>query len=106
MKLRLLEPLRLLFKDEVRKVGLELGLPEELIGRHPFPGPGLAVRVLGEVQAEAVELLRRADDIFISELRSAGWYDRVAQAFAVFIPSRRRCGEGRRPPLRAGHRPA
>ena len=98
MKLKLLEPLRLLFKDEVRKVGLELGLPEELIGRHPFPGPGLAVRVLGEVQPDAVELLRRADDIFISELHDAGWYDRVAQAFAVFVPSRSVAvkGDGRR----------
>ena len=98
MKLKLLEPLRMLFKDEVRKVGLELGLPEELVGRHPFPGPGLAVRVLGEVQADAVEMLRRADDIFISELRAAGWYDRVAQAFAVFVPSRSVAvkGDGRR----------
>ena len=82
MKLKLLEPLRLLFKDEVRKVGLELGLPADLIGRHPFPGPGLAVRVLGRVQAEAVELCGAPTNIFISELRSAGWYDRVAQAFA------------------------
>ncbi len=98
MKLKLLEPLRLLFKDEVRKVGLELGLPNELIGRHPFPGPGLAVRVLGEVEPGAVDLLRRADDIFISELRSASWYDRVAQAFAVFVPSRSVAvkGDGRR----------
>ena len=98
MKLKLLEPLRLLFKDEVRRVGLDLGLPKALIGRHPFPGPGLAVRVLGEVQAEAVEKLRLADDIYISELRGAGWYDRVAQAFAVLIPSRSVAvkGDGRR----------
>ena len=98
MKLKLLEPLRLLFKDEVRKVGLELGLPAELVGRHPFPGPGLAVRVLGEVHAEAVEKLRLADDIFISELRAANWYNRVAQAFAVFLPSRSVAvkGDGRR----------
>ena len=98
MKLKLLEPLRLLFKDEVRKVGLELGLPMELVGRHPFPGPGLAVRVLGEVDAGAVRKLRLADDIFISELHSSGWYDRVAQAFAVFIPSRSVAvkGDGRR----------
>ena len=98
MKLKLLEPLRLLFKDEVRKVGLELGLPADLVGRHPFPGPGLAVRVLGEVDAGAVEKLRLADDIFISELRAANWYDRVAQAFAVFLPSRSVAvkGDGRR----------
>ncbi len=98
MKLKLLEPLRLLFKDEVRKVGLELGLPAELVGRHPFPGPGLAVRVLGEVDAGAVEQLRLADDIFVSELRAAHWYDRVAQAFAVFLPCRSVAvkGDGRR----------
>ena len=98
MKLKLLEPLRLLFKDEVRRVGLELGLPAELLGRHPFPGPGLAVRVLGEVDAGSVDTLRRADHIFISELRAAGWYDRVAQAFAVFLPSRSVAvkGDGRR----------
>ena len=98
MKLKLLEPLRLLFKDEVRKVGLELGLPAELVGRHPFPGPGLAVRVLGEVRPEPVETLRRADHIFVSELRAAGWYDRTAQAFAVFLPSRSVAvkGDGRR----------
>ncbi len=98
MKLGLLEPLRLLFKDEVRKVGLELGLPSDLVGRHPFPGPGLAVRVLGEVNARAVETLRRADDIFVSELRAADWYNRVAQAFAVFLPSRSVAvkGDGRR----------
>ncbi len=98
MKLRLLEPLRLLFKDEVRKVGLELGLPAELVGRHPFPGPGLAVRVLGEVDARAVETLRLADDIFVSELRAANWHDRVAQSFAVFLPCRSVAvkGDGRR----------
>ncbi len=79
-------------------MGLELGLPAELVGRHPFPGPGLAVRVLGEVDPAAVEKLRRADDIFISELRAANWYDRVAQAFAVFLPSRSVAvkGDGRR----------
>ena len=98
MKLKLLEPLRLLFKDEVRKVGLELGLPEDLIGRHPFPGPGLAVRVLGKVHPEPVEQLRQADHIFTSELHTSGWYDRVAQAFAVFLPSRSVAvkGDGRR----------
>ncbi|MGH8162052.1 MAG: glutamine-hydrolyzing GMP synthase, partial [Gammaproteobacteria bacterium] len=88
MKLKLLEPLRDLFKDEVRAVGRELGLPAELIGRHPFPGPGLAVRILGEVTAERAELLRAADAIFIAALREAGWYDRVSQAFAVFLPVR------------------
>ncbi len=98
MNLKLLEPLRLLFKDEVRKVGLELGLPRDLIGRHPFPGPGLAVRVLGEVHPQPVEQLRHADHIFISELHASGWYERVAQAFAVFLPSRSVAvkGDGRR----------
>ncbi len=86
MHLKLLEPLSLLFKDEVRKLGLELGLPAEIIGRHPFPGPGLAVRVIGEVRKEYVELLRAADFIFIEELRRAGLYDSVSQAFAVFLP--------------------
>ncbi len=88
MNLRLLEPLRDLFKDEVRKIGRELGLPPELIGRHPFPGPGLAVRILGEVTAERAELLRAADAIFIGALREAGVYDKVSQAFAVFLPVR------------------
>ena len=98
INLKLLEPLRLLFKDEVRKVGLELGLPRDLIGRHPFPGPGLAVRVLGEVHPQPVEQLRHADHIFISELHASGWYERVAQAFAVFLPSRSVAvkGDGRR----------
>ena len=86
MKMELIEPLSELFKDEVRSVGRQLGLPEQLIGRHPFPGPGLGVRVLGEVRPEYVELLRKADSIFIAELRAAGWYDRVSQAFAVFLP--------------------
>ena len=86
MQLELVEPLRDLFKDEVRAVGLELGLPERLVNRHPFPGPGLAVRVLGEVRGEYLALLREADAIYIDELRRAGWYDRVAQAFAVFLP--------------------
>jgi GMP synthase (glutamine-hydrolysing) len=75
-----------LFKDEVRKIGTELGLPHELVGRHPFPGPGLGVRILGEVRKEYADLLRRADDIFISELRAQGLYDKVSQAFAVFLP--------------------
>ena len=86
LHLKLLEPLRDLFKDEVRELGLALGLPREMVYRHPFPGPGLGVRILGEVKREYADLLRRADAIFIEELRGAGWYDRVAQAFAVFLP--------------------
>ena len=86
MKLKLIEPLRELFKDEVRRIGVELGLPHAMVHRHPFPGPGLGVRILGEVKPEYVELLQRADDIFISELRAAGLYDKVSQAFAVFLP--------------------
>jgi GMP synthase (glutamine-hydrolysing) len=86
MKLGLIEPLRELFKDEVRKVGVELGLPYEMIYRHPFPGPGLGVRILGEVTKPYADMLRRADAIFIDELRSAGLYDEVSQAFAVFLP--------------------
>ena len=86
LHLKLLEPLRELFKDEVRELGLALGLPREMVFRHPFPGPGLGVRILGEVKKEYADLLRRADDIFIQELRAAGWYDRTAQAFAVFLP--------------------
>jgi len=88
LHLKLLEPLRELFKDEVRELGLALGLPREMVFRHPFPGPGLGVRILGEVNREYADLLRRADDIFIQELRAAGWYDRTAQAFAVFLPVR------------------
>ena len=86
MRLNLLEPLSLLFKDEVRKLGLELGLPTEIIGRHPFPGPGLAVRILGEIRKEYVDLLRAADFIFIEELKRADLYDTVSQAFVVFLP--------------------
>ncbi len=86
LHLKLLEPLRELFKDEVRELGLALGLPREMVFRHPFPGPGLGVRILGEVKKEYADLLRRADDIFIQELRAAGWYDKTAQAFAVFLP--------------------
>jgi len=88
MRLKLLEPLRDLFKDEVRRIGLELGLPAELVGRHPFPGPGLAVRILGDITHERAELLRRADAIFIDALREADLYDQVSQAFAVFLPVR------------------
>jgi GMP synthase (glutamine-hydrolysing) len=92
LHLKLLEPLRELFKDEVRKLGVALGLPREMVFRHPFPGPGLGVRILGEVSREAADLLRRADAIFIEELRAArdadgiSWYDKVAQAFAVYLP--------------------
>ena len=82
----LIEPLRDLFKDEVRRLGLELGLPDSLVWRHPFPGPGLAVRVLGEVTAPRLEVLRQADAIFLDELREAGLERRVAQAFAVLLP--------------------
>jgi GMP synthase (glutamine-hydrolysing) len=86
MQFELIEPLRYLFKDEVRRVGEALGLPGEIVWRHPFPGPGLAVRVVGEVTWDRLETLRRADAIFIQELRAAGWYDQVAQAFAVSLP--------------------
>ncbi len=86
MHLKLVEPLRELFKDEVRRIGVELGLPREMVYRHPFPGPGLGVRILGEVKREYAEILARADAIFIEELRKAGWYDKTSQAFAVFLP--------------------
>jgi GMP synthase (glutamine-hydrolysing) len=86
LHLKLLEPLRELFKDEVRKLGLALGLPHDLVFRHPFPGPGLGVRILGEVKYEYAELLRQADTIFIEELKNSGWYERTSQAFAVFLP--------------------
>jgi GMP synthase (glutamine-hydrolysing) len=86
MELKLLEPLRELFKDEVRKMGLELGLPYDMVYKHPFPGPGLAVRILGEIKPEYVTLLRKADVIFIEELRKSGWYEKVSQAFVVFMP--------------------
>jgi len=88
LHLKLLEPLRELFKDEVRELGLALGLPRDLVFRHPFPGPGLGVRILGEVKADYVKLLQRADDVFIQELRRSGWYEKTAQAFAVFLPVR------------------
>jgi len=88
MKLRLLEPLRELFKDEVRNLGLALDLPVEMVRRHPFPGPGLGVRILGEVHKESADLLRRADAIFIEELRREELYDKVSQAFAVYLPVR------------------
>ena len=98
MVLELVEPLRELFKDEVRRIGLELGLPRDMVFRHPFPGPGLGVRILGEVKKEYADLLRRADAIFIEELRNAGWYDQTSQAFAVFLPVKSVgvVGDGRR----------
>ena len=86
MKLKLIEPLRLLFKDEVRNVGKELGVPEDIVLRHPFPGPGLAVRVLGEVKSSYLEVLREADNIFLEEIRDANLYHKISQAFAVFLP--------------------
>ena len=86
LNLKLLEPLRELFKDEVRELGVALGLAHEMLYRHPFPGPGLGVRILGEVKKEFADLLRRADAIFIDELRAADWYDKTSQAFAVFLP--------------------
>jgi GMP synthase (glutamine-hydrolysing) len=85
---KLLEPLRELFKDEVRQVGRELGLPEEMVGRHPFPGPGLAIRIVGEISPESLDVLRRADHIYIEEIRAAGLYDSIWQAFAVLLPIR------------------
>jgi len=98
MNLKLLEPLRELFKDEVRKLGVELGLPREMVYRHPFPGPGLAVRILGEVTKQYADLLRKADTIFLDELRKHDLYDRTSQAFAVFLPVRSVAvmGDGRR----------
>ena len=98
MKLKLVEPLRELFKDEVRRIGVELGLPREMVYRHPFPGPGLGVRILGEVTKAAADTLRLADHIFIEELRRAGWYDKTSQAFAVFLPVKSVgvTGDGRR----------
>jgi GMP synthase (glutamine-hydrolysing) len=98
MHLELIEPLRELFKDEVRRLGVELGLPREMVYRHPFPGPGLGVRILGEVRQEYADLLRRADAIFIEELRRHDLYERVSQAFAVFLPVRSVgvMGDGRR----------
>lgn len=98
MRMKLVEPLKELFKDEVRKIGVELGLPPDMVYRHPFPGPGLGVRVLGEVRREYVECLKLADAIFIDELRKHGLYDKTSQAFAVFLPVRSVgvMGDGRR----------
>jgi GMP synthase (glutamine-hydrolysing) len=88
MQFKLIEPLRELFKDEVRNVGRELGLPEDMVGRHPFPGPGLAIRILGEVNTHALDILRKADAIYLEEIRAAGLYPDIWQAFAVFLPVR------------------
>ncbi|MFO1510033.1 MAG: glutamine-hydrolyzing GMP synthase [Steroidobacteraceae bacterium] len=98
MRMQLVEPLRELFKDEVREMGVALGLPREMVYRHPFPGPGLGVRILGEVKAEYAALLQCADAIFIEELRRHGWYEKTSQAFAVFLPVRSVgvMGDGRR----------
>jgi len=98
MRMKLVEPLRELFKDEVRRIGIELGLPAEMVHRHPFPGPGLGVRILGEVSSAAADTLRHADAIFIEELRRSGWYEKTSQAFAVFLPVKSVgvTGDGRR----------
>ncbi|MEX0614338.1 MAG: glutamine-hydrolyzing GMP synthase, partial [Methylophaga sp.] len=98
MKLKLIEPLRELFKDEVRKLGVELGLPRDMVYRHPFPGPGLGVRILGEVKKQYADILRKADHVFIEELRKHDLYDKTSQAFAVFLPVKSVgvMGDGRR----------
>jgi GMP synthase (glutamine-hydrolysing) len=88
MKLKVVEPLRSLFKDEVRRVGKTLGLDPTILGRHPFPGPGLAIRILGDITAEKIALLQEVDHIFIQELRDAGLYDQVWQAGAILLPVR------------------
>jgi GMP synthase (glutamine-hydrolysing) len=88
MNLKLIEPLRELFKDEVRKLGAQLGLPHDMVYRHPFPGPGLGVRILGEVRKEYADILRKADAIYVEELRKHDLYDKVSQAFTVFLPVR------------------
>jgi len=92
MRLQVIEPLRYLFKDEVRAVAKELGLPDSIVGRHPFPGPGLAIRITGEVTAERLAILRAADAIFLEELRTAGWYAKVWQAFVVLAAGVRSVG--------------
>src|SRR5260370_11956923 len=86
MKLKPIEPLRDLFKDEVRRIGKDLGMPDEILQRQPFPGPGLAVRILGEVTPDRVALLQEADDIVVSEIKKAGLYNKVWQSFAVLLP--------------------
>ena len=106
MNLKLVEPLRELFKDEVRRLGVELGLPREMVYRHPFPGPGLGVRILGEVRKEYADLLRKADAIYIEELRKYDLYDKTSQAFAVFLPVRSVGSDGRWQALRLRGCPA
>ena len=86
MKLKLLEPVRMLFKDEVRVLGKELGLPAHVVGRHPFPGPGLAIRIIGNITPEKIKTLQEADAIYIEEIRKAGLYDKIWQAFSVLLP--------------------
>src|SRR3546814_343651 len=86
MNMKLVEPLRELFKDEVRELGRELGLPDAFVGRHPFPGPGLAIRIPGEVTKERCDILRKADAVYLEEIRNAGLYDAIWQAFAVLLP--------------------
>ena len=86
MELELIEPLRDLFKDEVRRMGIELGIPKEMLDRHPFPGPGLGVRIIGEITKEKISILQQADSIFIEELINAGLYEKVSQAFTVLLP--------------------
>jgi GMP synthase (glutamine-hydrolysing) len=88
MKMKLVEPLRELFKDEVRSLGRELGLPAHFVGRHPFPGPGLAIRIPGDITREKLDLLRQVDTVFLEEIRAAGLYDAIWQAFAVLLPVR------------------
>ena len=100
MRMKLVEPLRELFKDEVRDLGRELGLPDSLVKRHPFPGPGLAIRIPGEITDEKLEILRKADVIYLEEIRNAGLYDAIWQAFAVLLPVQHRRRDGRRPHLR------
>jgi GMP synthase (glutamine-hydrolysing) len=86
MKLKVIEPLRELFKDEVRELGKELGIPEDLVWRHPFPGPGIAIRIIGEVTREQVRIAREADNIFIEEIKAAGLYKKISQAYAALLP--------------------
>ena len=88
MRFKLVEPLKCLFKDEVRELGLELGLPREIVLRQPFPGPGLAVRILGEVTSSRLEILRNADTIVVEEMKHSGWYYKIWQSFAVLLPVR------------------
>jgi GMP synthase (glutamine-hydrolysing) len=96
MNMKLVEPLRELFKDEVRELGRELGLPEAFVGRHPFPGPGLAIRIPGEVTRERCDILRKADAVYLEEIRNAGLYDAIWQAFAVLLPVKTVGRDGRR----------